>query len=53
VGTHEVRYVSTADTIELRHEAHSREGFAAGALLAAGWLPGRPGVFGMNDLLGL
>jgi 4-hydroxy-tetrahydrodipicolinate reductase len=53
VGTHEVRYVSAADTIELRHEAHSREGFAAGALLAAGWLPGRPGVFGMNDLLGL
>ena len=53
VGTHEVRYTSAADTIELRHEAHSREGFAAGALLAAGWLPGRQGVFGMSDLLGL
>ncbi|MGI4835385.1 MAG: 4-hydroxy-tetrahydrodipicolinate reductase [Janthinobacterium lividum] len=53
VGTHEVRYVSAADTITLRHEAHSRQGFAQGALLAAGWLPGRHGVFGMNDLLGL
>ena len=53
VGTHEVRYVSAADTITLRHEAHSRQGFAQGALLAAGWLPGRQGVFGMNDLLGL
>lgn len=53
VGTHEVRYVSAADTIELRHEAHSRTGFAEGALLAAEWLPGRRGVFGMNELLGL
>ncbi len=53
VGTHEVRYVSSADTIELRHEAHSRAGFALGALLAAEWLPGRHGVFGMKELLGL
>jgi 4-hydroxy-tetrahydrodipicolinate reductase len=53
VGIHEVRYVSDADTITLRHEAHSRQGFAQGALLAAGWLPGRQGVFGMNELLGL
>ena len=53
VGTHEVRYTSAADTIELRHEAHSREGFALGALLAAEWLPGRYGVFGMKDLLNL
>ena len=53
VGIHEVRYVSAADTLTLRHEAHSRQGFAQGALLAAGWLPGRQGVFGMQDLLGL
>lgn len=53
VGTHEVRYTSAADTLELRHEAHSREGFAQGALLAAEWLPGRRGVFGMKQLLGL
>ena len=53
VGTHVVTYISPADTLELRHEAHSREGFALGALLAAEWLPGRPGVFGMKELLGL
>jgi len=52
-GTHEVRYRSGIDTLYLRHEAHSREGFARGALLAARWLPGRQGVFGMQDLLGL
>lgn len=52
-GTHEVTYRSGIDTLYLRHEAHSREGFARGALLAARWLPGRQGVFGMQDLLGL
>ncbi|UOR05925.1 4-hydroxy-tetrahydrodipicolinate reductase [Hymenobacter aerilatus] len=53
VGTHIVTYNSTADTIELKHEAHTRDGFVQGALLAAEWLPGRQGVFGMKDLLGL
>ena len=53
VGTHIVTYTSAVDTLELKHEAHSREGFALGALLAAEWLPGRPGVFGMKELLGL
>lgn len=51
-GTHEVRYSSPTDTILLRHEAHSRSGFARGALMAAEWLPGRKGIFGMEDLLG-
>jgi 4-hydroxy-tetrahydrodipicolinate reductase len=53
VGTHIVTYSSPADTIELKHEAHTRDGFVQGALLAAEWLPGRQGVFGMNQLLGL
>jgi 4-hydroxy-tetrahydrodipicolinate reductase len=53
VGTHIVTYTSDVDTLELKHEAHSREGFALGALLAAEWLPGRRGVFGMKELLGL
>ncbi|TGE10458.1 4-hydroxy-tetrahydrodipicolinate reductase [Hymenobacter fodinae] len=53
VGTHIVTYSSPADTIELKHEAHSRDGFVQGALLAAEWLPGHQGVFGMKDLLGL
>ena len=53
VGTHLVTYTSAVDTLELKHEAHSREGFALGALLAAEWLPGRVGPFGMKELLGL
>lgn len=53
VGTHVVTYSSAVDTLELKHEAHSREGFALGALLAAEWLPGRAGVFGMKELLDL
>ncbi|RSK23890.1 4-hydroxy-tetrahydrodipicolinate reductase [Hymenobacter metallilatus] len=53
VGTHIVTYSSAADSIELKHEAHTRDGFVQGALLAAEWLPGRRGVFGMQDLLGL
>lgn len=52
-GTHEVVYTSETDTILLRHEAHSRNGFARGALMAAAWLPGRQGVFGMEDMLGI
>ena len=53
VGTHIVTYTSGVDTLELKHEAHSREGFAQGALLAAEWLRGRKGVFGMKELLDL
>lgn len=51
-GTHTVRYDSTVDQIEISHVAHSREGFALGAVIAAEWLVGREGVFGMDDLLG-
>lgn len=53
VGTHIVTYSSEADTLELKHEAHTRDGFVDGALMAAEWLPGHQGVFGMKDLLGL
>jgi 4-hydroxy-tetrahydrodipicolinate reductase len=53
VGTHIVSYTSAADTLELRHEAHSREGFAEGALAAAQYIVGRQGVFGMKEMLGL
>lgn len=51
-GTHTVQYKSETDTISITHEAHSRKGFAMGAVIAAEWLPGKKGVFGMNDLLG-
>ena len=51
-GTHTVRYDSAVDRIEISHVAHSRDGFALGAVIAAEWLIGREGVFGMDDLLG-
>lgn len=50
-GTHVLRFVSPTDRIELEHVAHSREGFASGALDAAEWLRGRTGCFGMDDML--
>jgi 4-hydroxy-tetrahydrodipicolinate reductase len=50
-GTHKVTYSSEIDTIEIIHTAHSRKGFAAGAVLAAEWLPGKKGVFTMKDVL--
>ncbi len=51
-GTHVIRYDSPIDTIEITHTAHSREGFATGAVLAAEWLKDKQGVFSMKDLLG-
>ncbi|MEM9259907.1 MAG: 4-hydroxy-tetrahydrodipicolinate reductase [Bacteroidota bacterium] len=50
-GTHLLSLASAVDTIELKHTAHSREGFARGALTAARWLVGKQGVFTMKDLL--
>lgn len=50
-GTHTVAYSSPVDTIEIRHTAHSREGFAEGAVIASEWLLGKKGVYGMNDML--
>ena len=52
-GTHSVFYTSTVDTIEIKHTAHNREGFALGAVVAAEWIIGKKGVFGMKDVLGL
>lgn len=51
-GTHSVTYSSEIDTIEIKHTAHSREGFASGAILAAEWIIGKKGYFTMRDLLG-
>lgn len=52
-GTHTVRYTSEIDTIELKHEAHNRKGFAAGAIRAAEFLLGKSGVYTMKDVLNL
>ncbi|TXF89753.1 4-hydroxy-tetrahydrodipicolinate reductase [Neolewinella aurantiaca] len=50
-GTHIFELASQVDTLSLKHTAHSREGFAKGALTAARWLVGKRGVFTMKDLL--
>jgi len=50
-GTHTINYHSNVDSIEIKHTANSREGFAEGAVVAAEWLYGKKGVFGMDDLL--
>jgi 4-hydroxy-tetrahydrodipicolinate reductase len=52
-GTHKVRYSSEVDSIEIKHEAHSRTGFALGAVVASEWLLGKKGVFSMSDVLDL
>lgn len=52
-GTHGVRYESGVDRIEIKHIAHNRQGFALGAVVAAEWIQGRTGVFGMRDVLNL
>lgn len=52
-GTHSVFYDSNVDQIEIKHTAHSREGFALGAVVAAEWLVGKKGVFTMKDVLQL
>lgn len=50
-GTHTVKYDSDSDTIELTHTAKNRRGFATGAVLAAEYINGKTGFYGMSDLL--
>ncbi|MBV9986988.1 MAG: 4-hydroxy-tetrahydrodipicolinate reductase [Chitinophagaceae bacterium] len=52
-GTHEVRYTSAVDDIEIKHTAHNRTGFAGGAVLAAEFAIGKKGIYGMKQVLGL
>jgi 4-hydroxy-tetrahydrodipicolinate reductase len=52
-GTHTVTYDSIVDSIELKHTAHNREGFALGAVIAAEWLAGKTGIYNMKDVLNL
>lgn len=54
-GTHEINYRSEIDDIQIRHEAHSRKGFALGAVLAAEWLLKTKdyGCFNMSDVLNI
>lgn len=52
-GMHKVTYSSEVDDIEIIHTAHSRMGFASGAVLAATWIIGKQGIFGMKEVLGI
>ena len=50
-GTHKVKYDSEIDSIEITHTAHSRKGFALGAVVAAEWIIDKKGVFNMTDMI--
>lgn len=52
-GTHYIKYTSEVDDIEIIHTAHSRKGFALGAVIAAEFIAGKKGVFTMDDVLHL
>ncbi len=52
-GTHSIKYHSTVDDIEIIHTAHSRKGFASGAVAAAEFIAGKKGIYTMKDVLGL
>lgn len=52
-GTHIVEYTSDIDSIELKHTAHNRKGFALGSVLAAEFVKDKEGIFTMNDVLNL
>jgi 4-hydroxy-tetrahydrodipicolinate reductase len=52
-GTHIIKYKSEIDSIEIKHTANNRIGFASGAVIAAEWLVSKKGVYTMKDMLGL
>ena len=49
-GTHTVIYDSEVDSIEFKHTAHNRNGFALGAVLAAEWVHGKKGFFSVEEM---
>jgi 4-hydroxy-tetrahydrodipicolinate reductase len=54
VGDHTVLFSKNFETIELSHRAYDRSVFASGAVRAVRWVVGKkPGIYGMNDVLGL
>ena len=50
-GTHTVQYTSPVDDIEIKHTAHSRHGFALGAVLVAEWVVDKKGILCMDEYL--
>jgi 4-hydroxy-tetrahydrodipicolinate reductase len=49
-GEHLVRATSDCDVLELRHDAHSRRGFALGAVRGAEWLAGKSGAWEFREI---
>jgi len=52
-GTHTITYDSDIDTIDIKHTAHNRKGFALGAVIAAEWLADKKGIYSMKDVLNI
>ncbi|WP_185851065.1 4-hydroxy-tetrahydrodipicolinate reductase [Blattabacterium cuenoti] len=52
-GIHTVTYTSKTEDIKIQHKAHSREGFALGAIISAEWIKNKKGFFSMKEVLGL
>lgn len=53
-GDHTVLFAGDGEQLEIKHQAHSRQAFASGALLAAKWVANAPGgMYSMKDVLGL
>ena len=52
-GTHEINYYSEIDSISIKHMAHSRQGFAMGAVIAAEWIKDKKGIYTMKDVLNI
>ena len=55
VGEHTVFFIGMGERIEITHRALSRQAFASGAIKAVKWIAtvDKPGIYGMNDVLGL
>ena len=52
-GTHEIIFNSEIDAISIKHTAHSRQGFAMGAVIAAEWIKDKKGIYTMKDVLNI
>jgi 4-hydroxy-tetrahydrodipicolinate reductase len=52
-GTHQIKYHSDVDDIDIIHTAHNRNGFALGAVMAAEYLHNKKGIYSMQDVLAL
>ncbi|MFA4957658.1 MAG: 4-hydroxy-tetrahydrodipicolinate reductase [Candidatus Methanoperedens sp.] len=54
IGDHLVLFAGDGERLEIKHQAHSRQAFASGALLAARWVMNAPGgIYSMEDVLGI